>query len=153
MLFLGLCLGARGVAGTTGVMNGYVREENGPPVAGVRVTAISPSNVATAYTDGRGFFAFVNLAPGVYLVDFEKIGKQPSSAPGVRINSDQTTFLVFHFRFRCGGVANTSAGSDQRAQVFSSIDLRQVERYPPNAIWIPLAPVPVPRDRPPFPCL
>jgi hypothetical protein len=74
MLFLIICVTAPSFAGTTGVLNGYVRDYRGGPAAGAVVVALPTAGVAwarsgiTAHADTRGFFVFLDLAPGVYYV-------------------------------------------------------------------------------------
>lgn len=126
-------------------MNGYVRDESGQPAADVLVTVVSPSQTGKAYTDKRGFFTFLTLPPDVYTVVAEKAGTSNAYAMGVRINSDQTTFLNFRFHSYRGCPAftrvtlATNAGSEQ----FGLIDVRRMEQYPPNIappVFLPMAP-------------
>jgi len=143
VLVLGLLLAARCVAGTTGVMNGYVRDENGLPVAGVRIQAISPTDRAWTYTDARGFYVLYNLLPDSYIVDAVKAGTSNAFAIGVRINSDQTAFLILHFSSyrHCGAASNhTTLSVDQRSEQFTSLNLYQMQRYPAGS----MPPIPLP---------
>ena len=46
-------VGTRCLAGTTGIMNGYVRDAHGKPSADVRIEVVSPSKTAIRYTNKR----------------------------------------------------------------------------------------------------
>ncbi len=77
-------------AGTTGGLRGRVVDAaSGAPVAGARINAISPSQTATALTDGNGSFSFISLAPDTYLVSIEKTGFESQSAAGITVQADQ----------------------------------------------------------------
>lgn len=130
-------------------MNGYVRDERGQPVADVLVTAASPSDTCKAYTDKRGFFVCLTLPPDVYSVYAEKEGTSNGYARAVRINSDQTIFLVFRFSSyrRCPAFAPTRLA----AEPFMSLDVRLMEAYPPNVA--PPIPLPMAPAARPFMCL
>ncbi|MHB8461688.1 MAG: carboxypeptidase-like regulatory domain-containing protein [Vulcanimicrobiaceae bacterium] len=122
-------------------MNGYVRNWTGQPVANVRVTAVSPSDTCTTHTDKRGFFVCLTLPPDRYSVSAQKFGTSNAYAT-VRIDSDQTTFLVFRFNplRNCPGYAQTPL----TAEPFRSLDLRLMNAYPPNVappIYFPIAPI------------
>ena len=81
-----LALGVPAIAGTTGGLNGTVTAaDTKAPIAGAKVTVVSPSQTATTLTDASGHFAFVSLAPDEYTVSIEKIGLRPGSFPGVAV--------------------------------------------------------------------
>jgi hypothetical protein len=141
ILFLVLAISVECDAGTTGVIHGIVSDPAGQPVTNVRVTAVSPSQTCTTYTDTRGFFVCLSLPPDVYWVWAQKPGTSNAYSPGVRISSDQTTFLDFRFSTYHGCPAFTSA--PLAAAPFVSLDVRRIESYPPNAappIPLPLSP-------------
>jgi hypothetical protein len=121
------------LAGTSGVLNGFARDERGRPIVGVEVLAISVSRLARTRTDAHGFFSFIDLPPDVYTVAAQKQNLTPVSYSGTRINSDQTTFLTFTLdRLICGGhTSNAPESADQRADDFTSLDLRALSDYPP----------------------
>lgn len=125
-------------------MNGYVHDENGHPAADVRVVVISASGYATTYTDKRGFYVFLDLPPDVYNVNAVKTGTSNAYAIGVRIHSDQTTFLSFRFSsyLRCPAFTQASLGDDQRSAQFTSLNVRQMQSYPPN-VSMPIAMLPI----------
>ena len=79
------------LAGTTGTLSGVVNNDvTGKGLAGVKVTATSPSQTASATTDGGGHFTILSLAPDTYTVSAELQGFQANSSPGVTIVSDNT---------------------------------------------------------------
>ncbi|MBV8222639.1 MAG: TonB-dependent receptor [Candidatus Eremiobacteraeota bacterium] len=78
------------VAGTTGAINGTVTDGAGHPIAGVQVTATSPSGIAHTVTGTSGFYALNGLTLDTYVVTFFKAGFQTGSVPGVTISQDQT---------------------------------------------------------------
>jgi hypothetical protein len=82
------------IAGTTGSITGTVRNgTSGAPLAGVRVTAASPSQAATTTTDSHGFYAFLGLGADTYTVSFSLTGYTPVSVPGVTVFQDQNYVL------------------------------------------------------------
>jgi hypothetical protein len=82
------------LAGVTGNVTGIVRDASGAPLAGVGVTAISPSQTAVTTTDATGHFILLSLAPDTYTIDLSKIGYQSISFPGTAIFADQTQHLA-----------------------------------------------------------
>ena len=72
------------LAGTTGGIVGRTSDATTQaPLAGVTVTATSPSQTATAVSDASGQFRFLSLAPDTYTVSLTKTGYAPVSQPGV----------------------------------------------------------------------
>lgn len=142
-LFLALTTSLQCIGGTTGVMHGYVRDENGQPVADALVSVASPSQTAETYTDRSGFFVFLSLPPDVYTVKAEKSGTSGAYAMRVRIDSDQPTFLNLHVSswLRCGPMQNvvTIAAYQGSADIWS-LDVRRMEEYPPNVAPLILQP-------------
>ncbi|MBV8281607.1 MAG: carboxypeptidase regulatory-like domain-containing protein, partial [Candidatus Eremiobacteraeota bacterium] len=61
-LFAVLSFATRGLAGTTGVISGTVKDEHGAPIASAHVTASSPSQTARGLTIASGFFSMLNLS-------------------------------------------------------------------------------------------
>lgn len=137
------------LAGTTGVMHGYVRSEIGQPVANAVVTATSPSDTCTTFTDKQGFFVCLSLVPDVYTVSAQKPGTSNAYAMGVRISSDQASFLVFQFSAWHHCPAYTRA--PLAAEPFVSLDVRRMETYPRNVA--PAMPLPMVSFRRPAGCL
>jgi hypothetical protein len=88
----------RAPAGTTGGLSGRVLGPGGAPVAGAKVTASSPSQIASVQTDAAGRFAFVSLAPDTYTVSVEKQGLEPLSLTGVGVFADAQQTLPLTMR-------------------------------------------------------
>ncbi len=59
------------------------------PIAGVRVSATSPSQVERVTTDGAGRFTFLSLVPDTYVVSAVRTGYLPTSIAGVAVFADQ----------------------------------------------------------------
>lgn len=77
------------LAGTTGSISGTVMDQNGAPVAGVRVTATSASQNASVTSDSKGFYSVLNLSPDTYTITANKSGYDPSTLYGVTVTADQ----------------------------------------------------------------
>ncbi len=90
-----LAQGTWALAGTTGNISGTVTDSaNGKPVADAKITAVSPSQSATATTDAGGRFTLLALAPDTYTVSVSKDGYTPASVGGVSVFADQTQTLA-----------------------------------------------------------
>ena len=103
------------LAGTTGTLSGTVTDASGgAPLAGVKVTAVSPSQTATATTDGGGHFTILSLSPDTYQVSVQLQGYEAGSSAGVTIVSDNTRELSLSISKtlrQIGRVSARSAGS------------------------------------------
>jgi len=107
-----LATGVPALAGTTGGLSGTVTETGGTvPIAGVRITATSPSQLANAVTDASGHFAFVSLAPDEYTLSLDKTGYEPVSYPGVTVFADSQQTLSFSMHKTLTTIANVSSRS------------------------------------------
>jgi len=85
-----LLIGAPALAGTTGGLRGRVVDAaTGAALAGVTVTATSPSQTATTQTDQNGSFNFLSLAPDSYVVSAQRTGYDSFSASGLSVFADQ----------------------------------------------------------------
>jgi len=84
-----LSQGTWALAGVTGGVSGYVRDSDGAPVAGVKVTVSSPSEITSTSTDASGHFSFLDLAPDTYTVSATKQGYDETTVPGVTVFADQ----------------------------------------------------------------
>jgi hypothetical protein len=83
------------LAALVGTINGTVTDvTTHAPLAGVRVTAVSPSGSSTAHTDAKGFFSLAGLQPDTYTISFELAGYEPASLPGVTINAEQVQIVT-----------------------------------------------------------
>ncbi len=78
-------------AGTTGSLTGTVLDaKTRAPLAGVTVTATSPSQTGRARTDAGGTFAFIALAPDTYALTLSRSGYDTLTSSGLTVNADQT---------------------------------------------------------------
>ncbi|MBV9263300.1 MAG: TonB-dependent receptor, partial [Candidatus Eremiobacteraeota bacterium] len=99
-------------AGTTGGINGVVLQTGtSTPIAGVAVTAVSPSQTARTVTDARGHFAFVSLAPDEYTISLEKSGYSPSSTAGIAVFADAQQTVTLSMRISLKTIANVTSRS------------------------------------------
>jgi hypothetical protein len=92
MLFSALTLPA--YAALTGSINGTVTDPKGIPLPGVAVTAVSPTDRATATTDAKGFFSMTGLQPDTYTLSFELQSYEPSALTGVTVSAEQIVSLT-----------------------------------------------------------
>ena len=83
------------LAGTTGAINGTVLDsQSNQPIAGVQVTAASPSQTATATSDSGGRFSFISLAPDTYTVSAPASATHDTAVvSGVTVQADQTVAI------------------------------------------------------------
>ena len=78
------------LAGTTGTISGTITDQKTTaPLAGVRVSAVSPTGQYSSRTDAKGFYSFTGVQPDTYTVSFELTGYQPASLTGVNVFADQ----------------------------------------------------------------
>src|ERR1700738_1652348 len=100
-------------AATTGTISGTVVDAaTKKPAAGVSVTAVSPSDRATATTDANGFYNIYNLAPDTYVVSFTLKGYEKYVLTGVTVVQDQNVNispLLAHTIQTIGRVATRNA--------------------------------------------
>ncbi|HEX3670762.1 MAG TPA: TonB-dependent receptor [Candidatus Cybelea sp.] len=83
------CQGTWALASTTGGLSGTVLDaDTSAPLAGVQVTAVSPSQSSSTTTDAGGHFVFLTLAPDTYTVTTTKSGYQSESVPGQTVFAD-----------------------------------------------------------------
>src|SRR5215472_4428422 len=84
--------GTAALAGTTGVISGTVTAaDTGAPIAGVQVSATSPTGQYSTTTNAKGFYAFTGVSPDTYNVSFKAEGYQPQVVLGVSVFADQAT--------------------------------------------------------------
>ncbi len=77
-------------AGTTGGLHGRVVDAaSNAPLAGVVITATSPSQSASTKTAADGSFNFLSLAPDSYVISAELPGYDGTSTSGVSVFADQ----------------------------------------------------------------
>ncbi len=90
-----LCQGTLVLAGTTGGLAGTVVDsKTKQPLSAVKVTAASPSQIATSQTDSSGHFQFLNLAPDTYTISAQISGYEDVALSGVTVVSDNTRILT-----------------------------------------------------------
>ncbi|HEV2261910.1 MAG TPA: carboxypeptidase regulatory-like domain-containing protein, partial [Candidatus Rubrimentiphilum sp.] len=110
-----LSQGTWALASTTGGISGVVSDSTtGRPVADATVTAVSPSERATATTDAGGNFHFLTLAPDTYTVSASKSGYNQASSTGITVFADQTQTMTLHLTPSLRTIANvvsTAAGT------------------------------------------
>src|ERR1700680_1513388 len=101
------------LAGTTGALTGVVSSKDGTPLAGVKVTASSPSESVSTITSSTGSFTFVSLTPDTYEVTASKDGFDTTSQPGVSVFADnnQTVRVTMNPSTRVLGHVTTTAAS------------------------------------------
>ena len=74
--------------GTTGKIEGTVKDSAGAPIAGAQVQIVGSS--FRAITDDKGYYFLNNVPAGVVTVRAQFIGFVPSEVRGVRVLADQT---------------------------------------------------------------
>ncbi len=79
---------------STGGMSGVVTAE-GAPLANARVRVESPSQNATAVTDGSGRYEFLALAPDAYRVTMQKQGYETKVRADVEVTAEEETTVSF----------------------------------------------------------
>ena len=105
-----LCQGTWALAGTTGSINGTVTDiTTGKAVPDATVTAVSPSQSATATTDAGGNFRFLTLAPDTYTVSATKAGYNSASQSGITVFADQSHTLTLGISPSLRTIANVTA--------------------------------------------
>jgi len=94
-------------AGTTGVVSGHVYGEHGQPLSDATVWVVTLWDREELYskvsvkthesfsrkTDSQGFFEFLSLNPGYYLIEPSMSGRAPFCAPRIVVDADQTTYV------------------------------------------------------------
>lgn len=108
--------------------------------------AISPTASEKTLTDKNGFFTFISLPPDFYSVSAER-SNGDAFASSIRVDSDQTTFMVLRYGFRCGGTGAPA----MRADPFLAVDERKAQMYPAGILSsIPLPALPPLQPEPPI---
>ena len=99
VLFAMLCQGTWVLAGTTGGISGTVVDASSRAgIPNAKVTAVSPSQTASVYTDARGNFNFLSLSPDTFTISVEKQGYDSYSQSGVTVFADQTAVVNVNAR-------------------------------------------------------
>jgi hypothetical protein len=116
--------GTWALAGTTGALNGVVSSKDGTPLAGVKVTASSPSESVSTITSSTGNFTFVSLAPDTYDVTASKDGYDTTSQPGVSVFADNTQSVKIEMQASTkilGHITTTAASALVKAGTTSDV--------------------------------
>ena len=87
---VGLGLGANGLQaqGSTGKIEGHVRDQSGAPVASAQVVIVGTTFIATA--DARGYYFINNVPAGTYNLKAAFVGYKPVEVAGLRVVQGQT---------------------------------------------------------------
>jgi hypothetical protein len=102
------------VAGTTGTLRGRVVDASThAPIAGVAVTASSPSQTAQTVSDSAGTFSFISLQPDTYTVNASKAGYDSTSQAGITIVADQSATVSILLPKTLKTIARTTSRSAQ----------------------------------------
>ena len=97
-------------AGTTGALTGVVADvTTGAPIAGARVTATSPSQVATTTTNSIGRYSFVSLAPDDYTLTAERNGYETAAVAGIAVFADATQVVTLRMQIALKTIANVTS--------------------------------------------
>lgn len=85
---------------STGVLQGYVADPKGAPVAGASLTLVNPETGLTrsAVSDGEGFYQFAATPVGTYAVTVERTGFQTQTVETVLIEVGRTVVVDFELR-------------------------------------------------------
>ncbi|HLI96292.1 MAG TPA: TonB-dependent receptor [Candidatus Baltobacteraceae bacterium] len=98
------------LAGTTGSLVGVVRDAGSfAPIAGARVTVLSPAEQQSTVTDASGRFAFVSLPPDTYTVSAEKVGYTSVSLAGISVFADNQQTLQMSMQPTLKTIANVTS--------------------------------------------
>jgi hypothetical protein len=101
LLALTFALAARSSAGTTGTLSGRILNDGtGQPFRHVIITLYSSTGEYRAETDGQGFYLFLSLSPGVYIVGSFSGSSTSLYCPFLDavVEADQTTIADVHYR-------------------------------------------------------
>ena len=83
ILCTGLCVPIPADAGTTGTLTGTAIDATSKqPIAGAKISAASPSQIASVTSDASGHYTFLALAPDTYTISIEAKGFEGASLAG-----------------------------------------------------------------------
>ena len=116
------------LAGTTGGLRGTVLDSGTmAPLAGVLVTAASPSQSVSTTTDAGGNFTFLTLAPDNYTLTTTKNGYQPVSTPGQIVFADTVQTVAVRMTKALQTIARvTAAGAGALVKSGTTADVYSV---------------------------
>jgi hypothetical protein len=88
-----------GRADTTGVLIGRISDaDTAAPIADALVTAASPTERETRRSDAKGFYSFIDLAPGIYYMTVQAAHYEPASVPGAVVHAGASLSLNLEMR-------------------------------------------------------
>ncbi len=106
------CQETSALGSVTGGLTGTVVDaQTSAPIAGAQVTAVSPSQSATATTDAAGHFSFLTLAPDTYTVTASKGGYQSTSVPGQSVFADTVQTVALRMPKALRTIAHVTAAA------------------------------------------
>ena len=108
----GVPRGTFAATGTTATIQGTVTDaESGAPIAGVKVSAVSPSQVANTATDAKGFYVFNGLSADTYVVSFQQPGFDATIDNGITASQGETATANATLSKKVKTIASVSARS------------------------------------------
>jgi hypothetical protein len=130
------------IAGTVATISGRVVDDaTGAPIAGVSVTAASPSGRYQATTDAHGTYALTGIEPDTYVVSFQHASYQPQPEPGVTVFADQSFTLDVRLKKELSTIARVTAraagsafqpGATADTYSVTSAQIQQIQGNPLN---------------------
>jgi outer membrane receptor protein involved in Fe transport len=83
-------------AGTTGIISGVVKSDDGKPISGANI--IVTGTKLTTVTDANGYYVITNVPPGDYDVRAEMVGYANASADRAQVTMDATSAVNFDMK-------------------------------------------------------
>jgi len=125
---LGVTLPQAALAGTTGTINGVVRDQqSGAPIANAKVTASSASQTESTTTNSSGFYSLQALTPDTYTVSFQAEGYNAASEPGVTVQQDLVSKIDFRMEKEIKTIAKvTSRSAGNLVRPYTGTDVYNV---------------------------
>ncbi len=105
-----LSVPVRGIAGTTGQIAGTVTA-GGVPLAGVAVTAQSPTGRYETKTGAQGYYVFLGVSPDTYTLTFQGAGYERQTQQGVSVFADQSASVSIQLSKQLQTIGRTTARS------------------------------------------
>ncbi len=137
-LFVAIVLAGPVSAATTGTISGTVTDAaTKKPLAGVTVTASSPSGRGTSTSDASGFYNIYNLAPDTYTVSITIKGYDDVVTSGVTVVQDQNVRIDQTLARSLKTIGRVSArNASNLVQTNQTADVYNVSPQQPGAVWI-----------------
>ncbi len=145
-------------AETTGSISARIVTPDGRPVAGVRVTAVSPSGRYDGVSDAAGRLTLAAVSPDVYAVEASAAGSEPSRITGVTVAPGQRVAVTITRggalarigrvgaanagAFTAGGTRDTYVVSGDQALGPASANASGLATYLRGTVQGAIAPVP-----------